>query len=228
MKRNLVLAAVAVAGGWIGASSALAVCRVVEPYEDSGTQPVTFDPTTAAVFVVAPDQIVDYDCPTIPGVEVDTTETGYPLISLAPRFDGALLSALGARVPVGVDFTAPEYDPSRCYDGTVGEPIVDTVIHTIIRPAIFANGGSAGLIMPIPTRGDVNVAPAELFSAVSDLQAAHIEETITNMHGVHRANATSDPIWRDRLDHGMGDGHETCLSRSHRRSCDQCHRHARR
>ena len=41
---------------------ASAVCRVVEPSRDSGDPGVAFDPRTSALYVLAPDQVVDVDC----------------------------------------------------------------------------------------------------------------------------------------------------------------------
>lgn len=41
---------------------ASAICRVVEPSHDSGDPGVAFDPRTSALYVLAPDQVVDADC----------------------------------------------------------------------------------------------------------------------------------------------------------------------
>lgn len=57
----LVLGALAL-GGLADAPPAAAICRVVEPARDSGQEGVPFDPTTAALYVWAPNQIVDYRC----------------------------------------------------------------------------------------------------------------------------------------------------------------------
>src|SRR5690242_15931875 len=45
-------------------NDARGICRIVEPTVESGMAPVEFDPTTVAVYVYAPDQIVGYECPT--------------------------------------------------------------------------------------------------------------------------------------------------------------------
>ena len=66
MKNRTLVAATILVVGWILVPSAWAICRVVEPYADSGPNPVVFDPTTMALIVMAPDQTVDYDCPPAP------------------------------------------------------------------------------------------------------------------------------------------------------------------
>ena len=59
-KRAAVLAAML---GCVLPMTASAVCRVVEPSEESGGQGVLFDPETTVLVVKSPDQIVDYECP---------------------------------------------------------------------------------------------------------------------------------------------------------------------
>jgi len=44
------------------AAGAGAICRAVEPSSDSGRAGVAFDPTTLALYVVSPDQVVAHEC----------------------------------------------------------------------------------------------------------------------------------------------------------------------
>src|SRR5688572_8111825 len=62
MGNRMGVGAIGAMAGCAFASGAHAICRVVEPAEDSGEEPVEFDPTTTALAVRVPDAIVDYDC----------------------------------------------------------------------------------------------------------------------------------------------------------------------
>jgi hypothetical protein len=139
---------VAVVGCVLASGSAHAICRVVEPASDSGPG-VEFDPTTTALAVRIPDAIVDYDC------------------------------AHAGPVPEDWPEPAPDKpaDPTRCWDGSYGEPVRGAVVSLVVRPALYARGGSAGLIMPLPGRGDVQVAPDGIFDALAEMIAPRVHET---------------------------------------------------
>jgi hypothetical protein len=179
MKTKTLAAAAILVAGWILAPSALAICRVVEPHTDSGQDPVVFDPTTMAMVVLAPDVVVDYDCPQ-PPPEMELPEDETP-----------------SELPLPIDpETLPEedpFDPSICWDGSVGTPILDSITHVVVRPAIYADGGSAGLIMPVPRRADVHAAPGEVFDAVAGLQRAYVDETIHYTEDPSLGYQCSDP-----------------------------------
>ena len=118
-------------------SVASAVCRVVEPSTDHGPG-VTFDPTTAALYVLAPDQVVDARC-------------------------------------------ADESEPDlawRCADGRDATLTHDTLASLVVQPSLFAGGGTAGLVMPVPARPDVHAGDSALFAAAAALQDPWIEETV--------------------------------------------------
>jgi hypothetical protein len=147
MKNRLFLATVvAMAGCVYAASAAHAICRVVEPAEDSGHSPVEFDPTTTALAVRVPDALLDYDC----------SHAGPP-IELDPKLAD---------------------DPRFCEDGSWATEVRGPVVSLVLRPALYARGGRAGLIMPLPGRADVQVAPEGIFEAVSELIVpGMVEET---------------------------------------------------
>jgi len=183
------MATCALVAGWIVPLSAVAVCRVVEPAEDSGEGPVVFDPTTTTVFVLAPDQVVDWLCPATPegmagaGEDLEdagahaAAHAGVPRLPLPMRVRGRD-PELGHRIDAGMPPVDAGFDPSVCSDGSAAEPVNGTLVHFVLQPAIYANGGTAGLIMPVPARADVHVAPADLFVATAALQRARVEETL--------------------------------------------------
>lgn len=140
---------VATVGCVLPFGSAHAICRVVEPPSDSGDPGVEFDPTTTALAVRVPDAIVDYDC----------THAG----------------------PVPEDWPEPTpdkpADPTRCWDGSDAVPVRGAVVSLVVRPALYARGGSAGLIMPLPGRADVQVAPDGIFDALAEMITPRVHET---------------------------------------------------
>ncbi len=178
MKDPKLVAAAVLVAGWLLAPSALAICRVVEPGTDSGQDPVLFDPTTMAMVVIAPDIVVDYDCPQPPPEMV--LPAAEPPSGLPSPFDPETLPE-------------EEPDPSLCWDGSTGTPIVDTLTHVVVQPAIYADGGTAGLIMPVPRRADVHAAPAGVFDAVAALQHGYVDETIHYVEDPSLGYQCSDP-----------------------------------
>ncbi|MEM9072307.1 MAG: DUF2330 domain-containing protein [Myxococcota bacterium] len=152
--------AIAIAAVAATASSALAVCRVVEPIGDTGG--VLFDPTTTVLVVEAPDQVVDYECS-----------------------EEALLGM--------EDRPWERLDPATCPDGTPATAIQDTLTHVVLQPALFASGGNAGLIMPLPRRSDVNAAPAHLFEVLNSLMKVRVRETIEFVEDESLGYQCSDP-----------------------------------
>jgi hypothetical protein len=160
---------------------ARAVCRVVEPLSSSDDPGVVFDGTTTVLFVVAPDQIVDYRC----------ADEG----------------------------TRPDPETRLCPGGVAAMEVRDTLIHAAVRPALFANGGTAGLIMPVPARADVHPAPAELFEAVAGLMELDVHETIEFVEDPDLGYQCTDPHYSSNtMDvlvalpgalYGCGDGYYT-------------------
>jgi len=106
------------------------VCRVVEPYEDTG-EPVTFDPTTAAIFVMAPDQLVDYRCPEPPEVEVRLPQVPGGPVEEPANLEGAGVrdeeevpppeAPAQGRSPAGVGLTPPGPRGFSGVPGALGE-----------------------------------------------------------------------------------------------------------
>lgn len=133
-------------------SSALAVCRVVEPSTDRGPG-VTFDPTTAAIYVLAPDQVVEATCP-------------------------------GG---------APADAAHRCADGSPADVRRDTLASLVVQPTVFADGGTAGLVMPVPARPDVAPGDPALFAAAAALEDPWIEETVIVQEDPYLGYQCSDP-----------------------------------
>ncbi len=187
MKEKWIVAATAVVASCLVAPYARAVCRVVEPYEDSEENPVVFDPTTTAIMVLATDQLVDWSCPEAP--------VGRPL--------GDVTRPLHYRSPfepahaLPQDEVAEATEGRRCWDGREATPILGSLVHVIVRPAIYASGGTAGLVMPVPTRADVHVAPNEVFDAVAGLRRANVHETVTYVEDGSVGYQCTDPHYAD-------------------------------
>jgi len=146
-----------------------AICRVVEPTMDSGYAAVPFDPTTAAIAVISPDQVVDYQCR-------GRSSPPEPTLNLGPDLGSPAARAIAEHDAGPSDAGRP--DPARCADGTRALEIRDSLVSLIVRPAIYANGGVAGLVMPLPARADVHLAPAGIFDEMEALVHPRIEETI--------------------------------------------------
>ena len=191
MSKLRLWAALGVAIG-MGPSVASAVCRVVEPAAESGRESVVFDPTTMALFVLAPDQVIDYRCPTRPGID-PREEVEQPRSLPGPRFGDAADAGL-----------PPERDPAVCWDGSDAEVIRGSLVHVVVQPSIYANGGEAGLIMPVPSRADIHVGPGELMRAVGALQRARIEETVHFTEDPSLGYQCSDPHYSSLLDDALG------------------------
>ena len=133
-------------------SVASAVCRVVEPSTDHGPG-VTFDPTTAALYVLAPDQVVDARC---------------------------------------ADESEPDH-AWRCADGRDATLSHDTLASLVVQPSLFAGGGTAGLVMPVPARPDVHAGDSALFAAAAALQDPWIEEPVLVHEAPGLGYQCSDP-----------------------------------
>lgn len=146
-----------------------AICRVVEPTEDSGYAAVPFDPTTSAIAVISPDQLVDYQC-------AGRVVPRDPSVSLEPDLGADMAGAI-ARHDAGVSDAGAD-DVVRCEDGSPAAEVRDSLVSLVVRPAIYANGGQAGLVMPLPARADVHLAPGGIFEEIEALVRPRVEETI--------------------------------------------------
>jgi hypothetical protein len=155
--------------------SAHAVCRVVEPIEERGG--VAFDPTTMVLYVLAPQQIVDYRCPDgDAGTAMPPAAgTGGSMMPIDPGdLDGGADDAgfeVDAMVPVPMPDAAVPMgpltpEPGRCAGGARPTAVRGSVVHMVVQPSVLSSGGRAGLIMPVPARPDVHAANAGLFTAL--------------------------------------------------------------
>lgn len=155
-------------------SSARAVCRVVEPVEIRGG--VQFDPTTMVLYVLAPNQVVDYRC-TQP-LDAGTMLPDMPDAStiMDPDIDAgwgddAGFEDDGGTIEPAADPDAPEPMPNAmpvppppdgaCANGGAIFPVRDSVVHMVVQPSVLSTQGRAGLIMPVPARPDIH-APSDL------------------------------------------------------------------
>lgn len=216
MSKLRVCAALLCAAVWIGPSVASAVCRVVTPVSESGREPVVFDPTTMAVFVIAPDQVIDYACPGFDPIAAVTEPRALPnplrgigRDDSAPSNDETPPDAsaefldpdAGAAEP---DAGEPEFDPTDCPNGVDAQEVRGSLVHVVVQPSIYANGGESGLIMPVPSRADVHVGPSELMHAVSALQRARVEETVRFTEDPSLGYQCSDPHYSSLIDDALG------------------------
>jgi hypothetical protein len=169
-----------------------AICRVVEPVEESGMPPVAFSQTTSALYVLAPSVVVDYRCPEIDaGPADDAGETLDAAIDEPDAGDvdaGESLDAgefdLGDPIDAGViamDEDAGESGPPRCGDGTLAAEVLGPVVSLVVQPSILSRAGEAGLVMPVPARPDLALGPGQLFrtiSAEAPTESPTIHETV--------------------------------------------------
>ena len=246
-----VLAVLLVTCALLFPQDARGICRIFQPPTDSGTTGVEFDPTTVAVYVLAPDQIVDYTCPALDDAGTMEPDAGTMSISDAgwidpdaappPIGDASLPPGAGG----GMDFDAgdglavdagdadsgatmgtldaaaadatildgaidgslddagasdagpfdagPPYDPSICPDGARATAIRDTLVSMILQPSVIARGGQAGLVMAVPARADVHIAPARLIPDIRSFMRAHVVETVTITESSTVGHMCSDP-----------------------------------
>lgn len=169
------------------APRAHAICRVVEPSVDSPSSGVSFDQTTAALFVAAPEVIVDWRCPAVDGGGVDggaddaavTDDAGTlddagslgddasvlddagPLGDDAGPLGGALDAGTITLADAGI-VRGPDAPP-LCPDGSEAQPVVGPVVSLVVQPRVLERIGDAGLVMPVPARPDLAQGPDDMF-----------------------------------------------------------------
>ena len=179
------------------APRAHAICRVVEPSVDSGAAGVAFDQTTAALFVAAPEVVVDWHCPT-PDVSLGPDAASALDAASDPDaavdFDaGAADAAIGSDAGPSRDASAdawldamPMRDPNAppvCPDGSLALPVLGPIVSLVVQPRVLQRAGDAGLVMPVPARPDVAQGPANLFAAIRIAANAaangSVHETVT-------------------------------------------------
>ena len=90
--------------------------------------------------------------------------------------------------------------PARlCRDGAPADPVYGTLVHTVVQPALYAMGGRGGLVMPLPARADVHVAPSDIFAAAARSVQAHVTETVTYQEDGSLGFQCSDPHYSSNV-----------------------------
>lgn len=194
------------------APRAHAICRVVEPSVDSGGAGVAFDQTTAALFVAAPEVVVDWRCPagdaavdasadpdasSDPGDADTDTDAAIDDDAAAIDLDAALDLDAGAAPP---DDAGPLPDPDappRCADGTPAEPVLGPVVSLVVQPRVLEQAGDAGLVMPVPARPDLAAGPPTMFQTLRAVATTgadgQIHETVTVVEDATLGLQCTDP-----------------------------------
>ncbi len=126
---------------------------------------VRFDEETAVLVVEAPEQLVDHTCGD----------------GSVPREEPA---------PADAPWAGSTW---VCADGSSAAPVLGTLVHAVVQPRILGGGGNAGLIMPVPARADVNLAPEGLFGAARDLVVAEVTENLEFVEDASLGFQCSDP-----------------------------------
>lgn len=172
-----------------GPGTAHAICRVVEPVEERGG--VVFDPTTLVLYVLAPQQIVDYRCP-VPdaGTMLPPADAGGMMmmpIDPGDIFDAGFEDDGGASLgPVMPEPDAavppppltPDPPPAGACAGDVRPmPVRGSVVHMVVQPSVLSTGGRAGLVMPVPARPDIHASNADLFVALGARLQPRVQTT---------------------------------------------------
>lgn len=148
--------------------TAHAICRVVE---SGSATPVAFDPTTSALYVLAPDAIIGWECPSGPPPDLDAgpADTGEPL-------DAAVGEPLDAGVP---DAGAVDDDGTPlCEGGERATPVRASVVSLVVQPRLLSGGGSSALIMPVPAHPQVVAATPEIFAHVHSASGNLVHERV--------------------------------------------------
>lgn len=159
---------------WPGVAHA--VCRVIEPPADGSSPGVQFDEKTTVAWVLAPDQVVDYRCPTAAdGGTGGPDAGGVGVDSGVMVTDGGTLES-DAGPTAATDAGPP--DPTVCPDGTPAAAVRDTLVHAVLRPALYARGGTAALVMPVPARADVHVGDDGMFEALDEAMVVRVRQTV--------------------------------------------------
>jgi len=150
----------------VGLPQARAVCRVLGPTDESGEHEVVFDSTTQALYVIAPDQLVDYRCrayqpdepirtgstPPVPGYDFPapvrpepsdglTYESPHELDLGLPDDIGAIANGSMLGFAEGghrnlIDGGVLQPRVPICRDGAPADPVYGTLVHTVIQPAL--------------------------------------------------------------------------------------------
>ncbi len=129
---------------------------------------MSFDPLTTVLVVQVPRQTVAYGC-----LERPDADALYELTGAEPaEHHGA---------------------EALCPDGSAAIPLQDTITHAILQPSLYANGGSAGLVMPLPRRADVNIGPQALIDQAQSLIRANVRETVEFVEDPSLGYQCSDP-----------------------------------
>jgi Uncharacterized protein conserved in bacteria (DUF2330) len=179
--------------------SAHAVCRIVEPIEERGG--VVFDPTTMVLYVLAPQQIVDYRCPEVDaggmpppvagkggmmmmtppidacgfiGFDAGTDDAGFE--DDAGCSDVPVMSEPDAAMPLPP--LTPEPPPAgACAGDARPQPVRGSVVHMVVQPSVLSTEGRAGLVMPVPARPDIHASNADLFTALGARLQPRVQTT---------------------------------------------------
>ncbi len=186
---------------------AAAICRVVEPSVDSGRAPVAFDAETDAFYVVSPNVTVDWRCPerapSDAGADDADAGAGEADAAMPDDSDGGISDA-----GVAMSRDAGSGPPS-CWDGSLAEAVSGTVVSLAVQPRLFASGGSASLIMPVPARPDIALGPGGLFGSLtvesqrSAPAAATVRETVIVTEDASLGFQCTDPHYITRAPEGI-------------------------
>lgn len=98
-----------------------------------------------------------------------------------------------------IDGGVLEAIPQACRDGALPDPVYGTLVHTVVQPALYAMGGRGGLVMPLPARADVHVAPSAVFSAAAQSAQARVTETVTYVEDGGLGFQCTDPHYSTNM-----------------------------
>jgi hypothetical protein len=188
--------------------TAHAVCRVVEPIEERGG--VIFDPTTMVLYVLAPQQIVDYRCPDPDaGIVMPPADAGdMTMVPIDPGdlFDGGADDAgfdddagsfdvpMMSDAAVPVPPLTPEPPPAgACAGAARPSPVRGSVVHMVVQPSVLSTGGRAGLVMPVPARPDIHASNADLFTELGARLQPRVQTTTVEIEDESLGFQCHDP-----------------------------------
>ena len=194
MRYRLVIFAAALSAVLQLPGSGHAICRIVEPLEETGG--VVFDPTTMALYVIAQNQPVRRICVPVPLPPLGADDAGAEGAADDASADDDAGGAsgdddAGAWLADGV--LEEMTDDRPCAAGEQLGYERGSIIHLAIQPSVLAWGGNAGLVMPVPARPDIHRASPRLFEELGARLTPRIEMTIEYIEDESLGQQCSDP-----------------------------------
>jgi hypothetical protein len=118
-------------------------------------------------------------------------EAGDAAVPEATAVDAGAADAGAGDAAIGIP--ADPDAPPRCADGAEAEPVRGTLVGVAVQPVVYARGGTAGLVMPLPSRADVRAVPSRLLEDAARLARPTVVERTTYVEDPSLGYQCDDP-----------------------------------